>query len=73
MVTAATRIEALRRRREAVGLRQEDLAKKMLVTLSSVNRWENGANPPHEFILRGWEQVILEAEQEKIRSLKAGR
>ena len=66
MVTAKLRIQSLKARREAIGLTQKDLASRLLVTLSSVNKWENEANnPPHEFILRGWEAVIEEAEKER--------
>jgi len=37
--------EELRRRREALGLTQEQLARELDVTTMSVSRWERGVHP----------------------------
>ena len=67
MVTARQRVEDLKRRRLNLGraYTQKWLAKRLLVTAQSVSSWETGnGNPPHEFLLRAWEMVIREAEEE---------
>lgn len=38
--------------REQLGLTQEQLAREVGVTFSTVNQWENGRRRPHPFLLR---------------------
>ena len=37
--------EELKRRREALGLTQEQLARELAVAVMTVSRWERGVNP----------------------------
>ncbi|WP_143808697.1 helix-turn-helix transcriptional regulator, partial [Oenococcus oeni] len=44
--------ESLKSARNAVGLTQDQVAKKMYVTRQTVSRWEQGKTLPNIYVLR---------------------
>ncbi len=57
------RPEDLKRRREALGLSQERLARELDVAVMTVSRWERGVNPIPHYIALALE--ALEARHRK--------
>ena len=54
--------EQMKRRREALGLTQEQLARELDVTAMSVSRWERGVYPIPQYI-----ELALEALENRRR------
>ena len=54
-------VKAMRRRLE---MTQEDLAHELGVTVSTVNRWENGHTRPSRLATAGLERLATESETE---------
>ncbi|WP_143808207.1 helix-turn-helix transcriptional regulator, partial [Oenococcus oeni] len=49
--------ESLKSARNAVGLTQDQVAKKMYVTRQTVSRWEQGKTLPNIYVLRELKQL----------------
>lgn len=63
---------ALRARREVLGLSQVELAQRVGVSPTSVNRWENGQTSPHPLTLRTLEQVLGESVSSSLAEAPEG-
>ena len=59
-------VSELRRR---LGITQEQFAREVGVTYSTVNNWENGKRTPQPFLLRRLQEMKgeLDAREEKLR------
>ena len=56
------RYEELRLRRKRLGITRLALARRMLVSKSTIDRWEIGGKI-HPFMMSGWAATIKEAER----------
>lgn len=53
--------ETLKRLRSKLGLTQEEFAARIGVTVSTVNRWENGRSAPQRLSMRRIRELMVEA------------
>lgn len=58
----------LRKKRLAVGLSQEALARALSVSVSSVSKWESGARRIRPFAVHAIETVLTQLERQKLVS-----
>ena len=58
----------LRKKRLAVGLSQEALARALSVSVSSVSKWESGARRIRPFAVHAIETVLTQLERHKLAS-----
>lgn len=64
--------EFLRKRRKAMGLTQEELAKRVLVSKSAITKWESGRGIPDRTNLRQLSKV-LGVSIDKLNSVCEGK
>jgi putative transcriptional regulator len=60
------RPEQIKEIRKRLNLSQEELAKKLGVSFSSVNRWENGQTKPSKLARHQLELLFLEFDNKKL-------
>ncbi|MBN2565593.1 MAG: helix-turn-helix transcriptional regulator [Candidatus Eisenbacteria bacterium] len=56
-----------------MGLTQEQFAREVGVTFSTVNQWENGRRRPQPYLLRRLLDIEASLERESARETKQGR
>ncbi len=55
----------IKKLRKSLGLTQEEMAKRLGVSFTSVNRWENGQTQPTQLAKRQIESLYLSHQDEK--------
>jgi transcriptional regulator with XRE-family HTH domain len=63
----------VRRLRERMGLTQEQFAREVGVTFSTVNLWENGHRRPQPYLLKRLLEMEASLEQASAAEKKPGR
>ena len=58
-------MDDVRRLRRALGLTQEEMARKIGVTHATVNRWENGVHSPRGMALKALERMQRRVQKAK--------
>ena len=62
----------VKRLRERMGLTQEQFAREVGVTFSTVNQWENGHRRPQPYLLNRLLEMEAALEEESISGKKGG-
>ncbi|MBP7726415.1 MAG: helix-turn-helix transcriptional regulator [Candidatus Bipolaricaulis sp.] len=65
--------ELIKRLRERMGLTQEQFAREVGVTFSTVNLWENGHRRPQPYLLKRLLEMEASLEQASAADKKPGR